>query len=70
MRHDPIAWYDGVVRYATLIHASLLTVLDGRGHLSRGQSTCADTAIGRYLVDASLTDRSIECRADRNPFPA
>ncbi|MFB9235761.1 alpha/beta hydrolase [Plantactinospora siamensis] len=68
MRYDPVADYAGVARFARLIDGGLLTVTDGRGHLSLGQSDCARLAVSAYLVTARRPADAIACTADRQPF--
>ena len=67
-RFDPSTRYEGAVAAADLLPRSALLTVNGWGHLAAGRSSCADEAVGRYLLDGVTPAPGTECEQDVPPF--
>ena len=65
---DPATRYDGAVTVSQLLPSSRLLTVHGWGHTSLFLSTCADQAVARYLVDATLPNPGTVCEQDTPVF--
>jgi pimeloyl-ACP methyl ester carboxylesterase len=67
-RFDPATPYRGAVAAARLLPNSRLLTVHAWGHTSLFLSTCADKAIGHYLLTAQPPARGKVCQQDVVPF--
>jgi pimeloyl-ACP methyl ester carboxylesterase len=67
-RFDPATPYAGAVTAARLLPNSRLLTVHGWGHTSLFMSTCADKAIGNYLLTSRPPARGTVCQSDDVPF--
>ena len=67
-RFDPATPYPGAVTAARLLPNSRLLTVRAWGHTSLFLSTCADNAIGHYLLTSRPPARGTVCRQDFVPF--
>ena len=67
-RFDPATPYQGAVTAARLLPSSRLLTVHGWGHTSLFLSTCADQAIGRYLLTSDTPAPGTVCEQDAVPF--
>lgn len=65
---DPATPYSGAQAVAGLLPGSRLLTVAGWGHTSLGYSTCADSAVARYLVSTRLPAEGTRCAFDLTPF--
>jgi pimeloyl-ACP methyl ester carboxylesterase len=66
--HDPATPYQMAIRAShELANARLLTI-DGFGHTSPGESTCATQDVTTYLTTGQLPPRGTVCQPDTQPF--
>jgi pimeloyl-ACP methyl ester carboxylesterase len=65
---DPATPYAGAQKVAGLLAGSRLLTLDAWGHTSLFLSSCADAAIGAYLVDGTLPAPGTVCAQDAPIF--
>jgi pimeloyl-ACP methyl ester carboxylesterase len=65
---DPATRYEGAVTVDQLLPRSRLVTVHGWGHTSLGLSSCADTAVGRYLLFGSMPAVGTVCEQDFGPF--
>ncbi len=66
--YDPATPYSGAQAVAGLLPGSRLLTVSGWGHTSLGSSTCADSAVARYLVSTRLPAAGTRCAFDLTPF--
>ncbi|MCP2283766.1 TAP-like protein [Promicromonospora umidemergens] len=66
-RFDPATHYGFTAPYAALWPDARMLTVEGWGHTTVGVSTCADAAIGRYLVMLEADDGAV-CQQDLVPF--
>jgi pimeloyl-ACP methyl ester carboxylesterase len=67
---DPATPYQGATTTAKLLPNSRLLTVHGWGHTSLFRSSCATSAIGRYLVTSRPPPRGTICEQDVVPFAA
>jgi pimeloyl-ACP methyl ester carboxylesterase len=67
-KFDPATPYEGAVTAAKLLPNSSLLTVHAWGHTSLFASTCADQAIGRYLLTSRTPARGTVCKQDIAPF--
>lgn len=65
---DPATPYQGAVTAARLLPSSRLLTLHAWGHTSLFRSSCADQAIGTYLLTGRTPPRGTVCEQDVVPF--
>ena len=66
--YDPATPYSGAQTVNGLLPGSRLLTVLGWGHTSLGYSTCADSAVARYLVSGRLPAVGTRCAFDVTPF--
>jgi len=66
--YDPATPYSGAQAVNDLLPGSRLLTVLGWGHTSLGYSTCADSAVSRYLVNGRLPAAGTRCAFDVTPF--
>ncbi|MDR7385386.1 alpha/beta fold hydrolase [Promicromonospora iranensis] len=66
-RFDPATHYGFTAPYASLWPDARTLTVEGWGHTTINASTCADEAIGRYLISLEADDGAV-CEQDRVPF--
>ncbi|MCK0117115.1 alpha/beta hydrolase [Isoptericola sp. S6320L] len=66
-RYDPATPYHFTEPYADHYDDARVMTVEGWGHTTLGVSTCADSAIARYLVDVEADDGAT-CEQDVAPF--
>ena len=65
---DPATRYEGAVTVSQLLPNSRLLTVHGWGHTSLFLSTCADAAVGHYLIDVTLPPAGTVCEQDTPVF--
>jgi pimeloyl-ACP methyl ester carboxylesterase len=65
---DPATRYEGAVTVSQLLPNSGLLTVHGWGHTSLSLSTCADAAVGAYLIDGTLPPAGTVCEQDAPVF--
>jgi hypothetical protein len=66
-RFDPATHYGFTAPYVSLWPDARTLTVEGWGHTTINVSTCADEAIGRYLITLEADDGAV-CDQDRVPF--
>ncbi|MFV0253866.1 MAG: alpha/beta fold hydrolase [Beutenbergiaceae bacterium] len=66
-RYDPSTAYEFTRPYADHFPDARMMTVEGYGHTTAGISTCANVAIGTYLIDLEATDGAV-CGQDFAPF--
>lgn len=67
---DPATNYADAVKAAKLLPNSRLLSSDNFGHTAYGTSTCATSAIDRYLLRGTLPAKGTVCKGDVQPYGA
>jgi len=67
-RFDPATRYQGGVIAAKLLPSSRLLTLNGYGHTSLFQSSCADGFTSQYLLTSQVPPAGTVCQVDVVPF--
>ncbi|MEU8221289.1 alpha/beta hydrolase [Kribbella sp. NPDC048915] len=67
-RHDPATPYEATRPYANLYPDARMVTVEGWGHTTIGQSSCADRYITQYLTELQAPRDGVTCAQDRKPF--
>jgi pimeloyl-ACP methyl ester carboxylesterase len=67
-RHDPATPYEATRPYADLYPDARMVTVEGWGHTTIGQSTCADQYVTDYLTELKAPADGATCTQDRKPF--
>ena len=66
--HDPATPYQMALRATGELADARLLTINGTGHTSSGESTCATDDVTAYLIDGQLPGAGAVCQPGTQPF--